>query len=260
MRTNFHTHTYRCKHAGGTEEEYVQEAISKGLGILGFSDHAPFPDDRYGLRMDFSELQPYIKAVEDLKASKKEFIKVFTGLEIEYDPREHAYYEKLLRDYHLDYLALAQHFYMNKVGEAVNIYSADSTAHYIAYANSIVEGMASGYFSFVAHPDLMFVNNLAWDENCEQACDIIINAAKAHDYILEFNANGFRRGYHDFVDGRRLMYPHKRFWDKVSGSNIRVVIGSDCHGPEQIFDEIIEAAHQAARHDWNLNLIDNIFA
>ena len=53
MRTNFHTHTYRCKHAGGTEQDYVLAAINQEVSILGFSDHAPYPDDRFGLRMDF---------------------------------------------------------------------------------------------------------------------------------------------------------------------------------------------------------------
>ena len=52
MRSNFHT--YRCKHAGGTEQDYVLAAINQEVSILGFSDHAPYPDDRFGLRMDFS--------------------------------------------------------------------------------------------------------------------------------------------------------------------------------------------------------------
>ncbi len=38
---NYHTHTSRCGHAGGSDEEYVQAAIKAGYQILGFSDHAP---------------------------------------------------------------------------------------------------------------------------------------------------------------------------------------------------------------------------
>ena len=29
MRTNYHTHTYRCHHASGTEEDYIIEGIEK---------------------------------------------------------------------------------------------------------------------------------------------------------------------------------------------------------------------------------------
>jgi Histidinol phosphatase and related hydrolases of the PHP family len=39
IQTNWHTHTSRCGHAVGTDEEYVQAAIQGGLKTLGFSDH-----------------------------------------------------------------------------------------------------------------------------------------------------------------------------------------------------------------------------
>ncbi len=43
MIANYHTHTWRCHHAKGTEREYVERAIEGGLKILGFSDHTPYP-------------------------------------------------------------------------------------------------------------------------------------------------------------------------------------------------------------------------
>lgn len=49
MIANYHTHTPRCNHAQGSEQEYVDAALSAGLKILGFSDHTPyfFPGDYY---------------------------------------------------------------------------------------------------------------------------------------------------------------------------------------------------------------------
>ena len=41
MKTNYHTHTTRCMHAVGSDEEYVLSAIKGGFQILGFSDHTP---------------------------------------------------------------------------------------------------------------------------------------------------------------------------------------------------------------------------
>ena len=38
MLENYHTHTTRCRHAAGSDEEYVRCAIDNGLQILGFSD------------------------------------------------------------------------------------------------------------------------------------------------------------------------------------------------------------------------------
>ena len=43
LTANYHTHTYRCQHAGGTEREYIEKAIEVGIKKLGFSDHVPCP-------------------------------------------------------------------------------------------------------------------------------------------------------------------------------------------------------------------------
>ena len=43
MIYNFHTHTYRCHHATGAEEEYIQKAIAgeeKFPVVIGFDAHA----------------------------------------------------------------------------------------------------------------------------------------------------------------------------------------------------------------------------
>ncbi len=41
IKTNYHSHTTRCKHAVGSDEAYVLAAIEAGLDEIGFSDHAP---------------------------------------------------------------------------------------------------------------------------------------------------------------------------------------------------------------------------
>ena len=42
MKHNYHTHTTRCHHAEGSDEDYIIEAIKAGYKTLGFSDHAPW--------------------------------------------------------------------------------------------------------------------------------------------------------------------------------------------------------------------------
>ena len=62
MIANYHTHTWRCRHADGTEREYVERAIEGGLKILGFSDHSPYPfPDGYdsGMRMRLDQVEGY---------------------------------------------------------------------------------------------------------------------------------------------------------------------------------------------------------
>jgi len=53
MKTNYHTNTQRCRHAQGSEEDYVKSALAAGVELLGFSDHAPFPDRDFGLSSSY---------------------------------------------------------------------------------------------------------------------------------------------------------------------------------------------------------------
>ena len=41
MKTNYHTHTTRCMHATGDDEDYVLSAIKGGYRILGFRTTLP---------------------------------------------------------------------------------------------------------------------------------------------------------------------------------------------------------------------------
>lgn len=256
-KVNFHTHTYRCKHAIGTEEDYLIEAINKNLTHLGISDHAPYPDDRLGLRMEYKELPEYISTVENLKEKYKNKIKLYCGLEIEYDPNSYDYYKYLLNELHIDYLALGQHVFTHN-GEFCNSFELTSTDEYISYANTIVEAFSTGFFKFLCHPDLVFLNDFPWDDNCEKACDIIIEGAKKYNMILEVNGNGVRRGIKEFCDGERYHYPHENFWKKVNKNNLRVIINSDCHNPKDLWDENMDKAYEFA-NKLDLNLVYDIF-
>jgi histidinol-phosphatase (PHP family) len=40
-KIDLHNHTVRCNHATGTVDEYIERAIELGIGVYGFSEHAP---------------------------------------------------------------------------------------------------------------------------------------------------------------------------------------------------------------------------
>lgn len=257
IRANYHTHTYRCKHAIGAEEDYVKSAIDSGLKILGFSDHAPYKFDIGDLRMNIVELEEYIQIVRELEEKYKNQIQIKCGLEIEYEPKYLDYYKELLEDYKLDYLVLGQHYFTfnNKV---YNTFCLDNTDMYVPYAKTIIEAMETGYFKYIAHPDVIYINDCVWDENCENTANLIINYAKENDVILEFNANGIRKGKRIYEDGERFRYPHIKFWEKVAKTNIRVIINADAHDPAHIWDSYLDYSYEMAK-DLGLNLITEIF-
>lgn len=257
MKTNYHTHTARCNHADGKEEDYVLEAIKQGVSILGFSDHGPYKDDKYALRMEFCELEDYINQVRFLQNKYKDKINIKCGLELEYAPNQKQYYKDLFDKYKIDYLVLGQHFYF-KDNQFINSYCLTNSGQFIDYAKSVVEGMKTGFFKFLAHPDVVFINDIKWDTNCEKCCDIIIKNAKEQDFILEFNANGVRKGVMPFNDGNRFAYPYEKFWEMVAKHNIKVIVNSDCHSPSEIFDDYVLQSYNLAKK-WGLNIITEIF-
>ena len=64
----FHVHTYRCKHASNEDDEaYVKAAVDLGAKRIVFTDHAPFPGNPFGHRMQYEELSEYISSLLILK-------------------------------------------------------------------------------------------------------------------------------------------------------------------------------------------------
>ena len=85
MRVDLHNHTYLCKHAVGSMEEYIQKAIEQKSDIFGFSCHNPMEFDKQ-FRMDFAELPFYFQEIEKLKAKDASQITIKTALEIDFLP------------------------------------------------------------------------------------------------------------------------------------------------------------------------------
>ena len=90
MIANYHTHTFRCGHASGTEEEYIERAIENGIKIMGFSDHVPFlfPNNHQtSWKVQVKDAQDYIDTLTALREKYKDKISIKLGLECEYFPK-----------------------------------------------------------------------------------------------------------------------------------------------------------------------------
>ena len=110
----FHSHTSRCGHAKGEDEQYVIEAINAGIKTLGFSDHVFLPGKHQpGVRGDYSKLEDYKNSVSSLKEKYKNDINIYLGFECEYFDEFVDYYKSLLEKEGFDYLILGQHFFMD---------------------------------------------------------------------------------------------------------------------------------------------------
>mgnify|MGYP002519553452 CR=1 FL=1 len=84
MKANYHTHSEYCGHAEGKLSDYIEKAISLNLTALGFSEHAPFPGDPFGMRMNFNTLPEYVFELQKQRAFYQDRIRLHIGLEIEF--------------------------------------------------------------------------------------------------------------------------------------------------------------------------------
>lgn len=250
MIANYHTHTARCHHAGGTEEEYVQRAIESGLKILGFSDHTPywFQGTYYShMRMFRHELEEYVQVVKDLREKYADRIQILLGVECEYYP---SYFEetvKHLREAGIEYMIQGQHWVGDEENEPYCGRATDDETVLERFVDQSIEGMKTGLFTYLAHPDLIYYvgDDASYLRHMERLC----KAAKELDMPLELNLLGFRA---------RRNYPDARFWKLAGEAGCKVLLGCDAHMPQDFLDtSAIEKAMELVRQ-YNLTLLETV--
>ena len=258
---NYHTHTWRCQHAGGTPMEFAAVAEKNNMQELGISDHMPYEDDRYCNRMRMWEFPDYL---QDIRNAKKDYpnLKIYSSLECEFLPHNRAHLEKLRAQ--LDYMILGQHFFLDTCGNIQNTYKLGSTQLFVPYAESVRDGLATGLFSCLAHPDLIGIHDYPTDDNFILAVNIILDAAEKYNIPIEINANGIRQGKNRIFhyrnnneDHRDYMYPDSRFFRMVAERQLPCIINADAHSPNEMCGEHIDIAFAFA-DEMELTVLDRL--
>ena len=252
---NYHSHTYRCKHAKGEVIEFVKAASNAGLEIFGVSDHCPFPDNRWlDVRMPYEELDDYVNAVQTAKNSVPQ-VHVLLGMECEYVKKFKNYLEdELLGKRQFEYLIGAAHYTPYK-GEWLNSFTdLGCSSHLNAYTKYLCQMMESKLFTFIAHPDIFGSNYLDWNADLKSCSREILKTAEETETPLEINGNGLRKRFVNSSLGPRPPYPWRYFWELAAEFKIKVICNSDCHTPDEVDAGIAENLSLA--HSLELELAD----
>ena len=239
---NYHTHTYRCKHATQDVTAYCQSAIENGLHVLGISDHTALPDNRWPhIRMDIDELPDYCAAIETAQEKFSDLV-ILKGAECEYMPAYHSFFkDSLLGELEFDYLIGAAHFFPVD-GEWVGSYGGVTSRKELqAYASYFIESMQTGLFAFMAHPDLFGNSYHRWDQDAIAISRDMFVAAAELGIPLEINGYGLRKPMIDTHDGQRRMYPWIPFWELACEYDVQFIVNSDAHSPDDIIGNMAEA-------------------
>ncbi len=255
---NFHTHTYRCKHATGDVLDFAQAAYNQGSLALGISDHVAWPDNRWPeVRMPFDQLDEYEQAVDAARTALPQ-MDIFKGMECEYDAVYHSYLQdELLGERQFDYLIGAAH-YTPLNGEWLNSFEALNTPETLsAYSAYLVNMMETGLFAFIAHPDLFGCSNDRWTPDLEACTRDILEAAEATGTPLEINGNGFRKSWRSTPEGgERARYPWRPFWEMAANYRIQVICNADAHHPEHVLSNMADGRRLA--ESLNLEVISTL--
>lgn len=257
MKTNYHTHTYRCNHAKGLDEEYVLAAIKNGYDELGFADHSPWAYDSdfvSRIRMPMSAFKEYCDSVKALKEKYKDQINILLGVEAEYFSRYLDSFKDMIKEYELDYVILGNHYYET---DELGIYYGRCTNEdkYVdAYVDSAIEGMKTGLYSYLAHPDVFMRGRKVFDDKAREACYRICEFAKANDVVLEFNLEGLHLS--DLYGPTH--YPNLEFWKIASEIGNKVIIGVDAHEPDSLATNHYRDYALKVINELNLELVDRI--
>lgn len=224
----YHVHNYLCGHAGGTVADYVKEAVDNGLEYIGISDHCVSPLGSFDPYITPQTLRSlYLPQFDFARARYGDKITILSAVEIEYFSGCDDYYRALLSD--LDYLVLGEHEYICD-GKRKSAYcDGRGERDIIAYFENLLEGVRSGLFAFVAHPDLIFYNRPVLTPRIIATFGEFVRTAAELGVPLELNANGIR--CHNFA------YPTDALVALCKKYDAPVIVSADCHSVDALCDK-----------------------
>ncbi len=251
MIANYHTHTFRCGHAKGSDEEYIKRAIEGGIKIMGFSDHAPIncvEGYHAWWRVQPEEAKEYIESLRKLREKYKDKIEIYIGFEMEYYPEYFDEMYRYVKELGAQYIILGEHYAGSEWDGSIHSnHPGHSDEELIKYTDLLIEGMKTGKYLYVAHPDMFRFDGD--DELYVKEAQRLCRAAKELDVPLELNMLGV-------FDNRN--YPNEKFLKVAGQVGCKMIFGFDAHNPERAYDDKSIIKAQALVKKYNLNLIDKV--
>jgi histidinol-phosphatase (PHP family) len=246
LPADYHTHTPLCRHATGEPTELAARAVRLGLKEIGFSDHAPLPQDDFDdWRMRAGELDLYVARVEEARRDYPG-LAIKLALEVDYLPGYEDWIRDLAARHPWDYFIGSVHY----VSEAWAIDNPAQIAQWkdreplevwTAYFDRLTLAADSGLFDIIGHADLCKKFSFYPRQNCTPLFTRFLQAAKRRGLVIELNTAGLRKEC-------REIYPSPRILHLAAQLGIPICFGSDAHAPSEVgmnFAEAVQLAHSA---------------
>ena len=144
-------------------------------------------------------------------------------------------------------MIMGQHFWVSENKGPYSGTATDDESRVRIYVDSVIKGMQTGYYSYLAHPDI--INFQGMDSVYDWELTRLCKAMKEMDIPLEINVLGI---------GEHKHYPSDRFFRIASEIGNKAILGMDAHCIKHLTDveSAVRGKELAARY--GLQLVDDI--
>ena len=234
MRVDYHTHHYRCGHARGNLNDYVEAALAAGLDEIGLSDHSPiyhFGDDPYplpGTAMSQHALPQYVREMAAVRERYAGHIRVRLGVESDYVLGWDAHYRDLWRQYPLDYVIGSVHWLGHwSIFDPCLPAGRTPEAIYEEYLLTTQAAARSGAYDILGHLDCLKTKGQIPELTITPLLEATVRVLAESGITVELNTSGWRKPIEE-------CYPRPELLDLCSHYGVPVTLCSDAHEPELV--------------------------
>jgi len=254
MLTNHHTHSI-FSDGKALPEEYIEQAISKGFGLLGFTEHSPLPFEN-GFSFKPERRQEYLDVMSGLEQKYAGQLLIYRGMEMDFVPGMSDDFAAVEQEYQSDYLIGSVHLVNSPSGDALwfidgpmaEIYDAGLNDYFggdirkavAAYYQQVNQMIDTQRFDIIGHMDKIKMHNRGryFSEDEKWYSDLVaetLRLIKEKDVIVEVNTRGI------YKKRSETTYPGLEILKQIKDLGIRVMVNSDAHQPEEIDGAYLEA-------------------
>ena len=260
QKFSFHTHTIGFD-GRNSEEDMVRRAEELGWDKIGFSNHLMVherieeaPMFQYAKKGGYSgiysssfdealaKFEAHYNRIDELQDRTN--VKILKGMEVDFfaDKKWQKGFEEIVDYLKPDYLIGSAHF-VEVDGVLYNshdlkVASSIKQQQYLTrYWQNVRATAQSGYFTFLAHLDLMKKVGLgqedSWIEEEQKSIDVIRDVG----VMVELNTSYFKKGNEP--------YPSPRIMKMLADANIQVLLSDDAHAASQLGNNFDKAYNMA---------------
>lgn len=233
---DFDLHTHTTYSDGSLMHMMASAAQQAGLKEIGFADHANVSKRQemkqakykngFNLDMTYERRETAIK-----KLREKKDITIYSGIEMDYDPRDENNIRKFLKEKDFDYTLGSVHNLENTnvhIREYFKNKTRKSREELVQkYFEKLEKLIRSEVFDIASHIDVFERNPQFQGFATRENYEVIAEAFKESKTIPEINAGRALRGLEE-------IHPTKEFREILLEKGVTFTAGTDSHNPSDI--------------------------